>query len=71
MGAMENLFIKFRKDKNLNLTQAAARCGVNKSTYLRWQNGQARVAITSLDKVSKATGYSRKKLRPDIFGATQ
>lgn len=68
---MDNPLAKFRKEKNLTLSEAAARCGVNKSTYMRWEKGLTNVAVSSLVKVSKATGISRKNLRPDIFGAAQ
>ncbi len=68
-AAMTNPFSRFREAKNLTITEAAARCGVNKSTYLRWESGATKVDITNLSRVSKATGISRKRLRPDIFDA--
>ena len=68
-AAMTNPFYQFREAKKLTITEAAARCGVNKSTYFRWESGATKVDITNLGKVSKATGIPRKRLRPDIFDA--
>ena len=68
---MDNAFAKFREDKNLTITAAAALCGVNKSTFLRWETGASKPDIGSVRELAKRMRVSREKLRPDIFGAMQ
>lgn len=63
---MNDHFIAFRTKRKLNKAQAAALLGVNKSTYLRWENGDTKVSFENLDKVESVTGIPRAKLRPDI-----
>lgn len=67
---MNNPFIDFREANNLTLAGAAERCGVNKSTYLRWESGQTKVSIERLPKIERVLGVSRKTLRPDFFEAS-
>ena len=69
MRGMDNPFKQFRDARKLKQAQAAALLGVNKSTYLRWERGDSKPNLTTLGELSKKMGISRKRLRPDIYGA--
>lgn len=60
---MTNPLAKFRKTKNLTLAEAAAQCGVNKTTFMRWEKGETNVTVLNVDRVAKVTGVPRNKLR--------
>jgi DNA-binding transcriptional regulator YdaS (Cro superfamily) len=60
-----------RKKKNLTLKQVGALCKppVNKATVSRWENGERVVSGERALDLERVIGLSRKKLRPDLFGA--
>ncbi len=68
---MNNPFKQFRDAKKLSQAQAAALLGVNKSTFSRWEHGICKPDIGTLAQLAKRMGVSRKKLRPDVYGAAQ
>ena len=67
---MDNPFKQFRDAKKLNKAQAAQLLGVNKSTFSRWENGISMPDIGTVGELAKRMGVSRKKLRPDVYGAS-
>jgi DNA-binding transcriptional regulator YdaS (Cro superfamily) len=62
-----NPITKYRADNNLSLEALGSLMGVNKSTVLRWEEGQ--VTAERAVEIEAATGIPRHELRPDIFGA--
>lgn len=66
--AMIEHLTKFRKKHNLTFRQFAAMVNVNKTTAIRWENGDVRIPPERFADLERVTGISRKKLRPDIFG---
>lgn len=63
ISGMENPLLKFRTDNGLYLEQAAKKCGVHASTYLRWERGEINVSMPNLERVSSVTGIPKGKLR--------
>lgn len=57
----------YRDKTGKTLADLARVFDVNKSTVLRWEDGQ--VPIERVADVERETGLSRHELRPDIFGA--
>lgn len=41
--------------------------GVNKTTIMRWENGDTLIPVKRLADVEALTGIPRHKLRPDVF----
>jgi transcriptional regulator with XRE-family HTH domain len=62
-----NPITKYRADKNLSLEALGDLFNVNKSTVLRWEEGQ--VTAERAVEIEAVIGIPRQKLRPDIFGA--
>jgi DNA-binding transcriptional regulator YdaS (Cro superfamily) len=62
-----NPITKYRADNNLSLEALGSLMGVNKSTVLRWEEGQ--VTAERAVEIEAAIGIPRHELRPDIFGA--
>lgn len=60
---------KHRAATGKTLEAMASAIGVDKSTWLRWENGEYPVPIKRVPAVQKLTGLSRKKIRPDVYGA--
>jgi transcriptional regulator with XRE-family HTH domain len=56
----------FRLSKNITLAQLGAELGVDKTTVMRWE--LRRIPAERVRAVSKITGISEEKLRPDLFG---
>lgn len=44
----------------------ADRIGVTRATVWRWENGQRKIHLDELQRVSTATGISASILRPDL-----
>lgn len=65
----ETEFSNFRRRQDLTLNAVADLFGVNRRTILRWEQGISPIPLKRLAEVEAATGISRQKLRPDIFGA--
>jgi len=63
---MSNPLTDYRTDNNLSLEALGEKFGVNKSTVLRWEEGQ--VTAERAVEIEAITGIPRQKLRPDIFG---
>lgn len=57
----------FRKNGH-TLDAMADLFNVNRTTILRWEKGEVPIPIKRLERIAKATGIPREKLRPDIFG---
>jgi transcriptional regulator with XRE-family HTH domain len=57
----------YRADHGLTLEHIANLFGVNKTTVLRWEEGQ--VPAERVLSISKATGIPPEQLRPDIYPA--
>ena len=55
----------YRERSNLTLEQLGALLGVNKSTILRWENGQ--VPAERVIQIEAATGLPRYEQRPDLY----
>ena len=58
---------EFRKQGH-TLDGVAELFNVNRTTVLRWEKGEVPIPIKRLERIAKATGIPREKLRPDIFG---
>jgi transcriptional regulator with XRE-family HTH domain len=41
--------------------------GVNKTTIMRWENGDTLIPVKRLADLEALTGIPRHKLRPDVF----
>lgn len=65
-----NALHKYRKDKELTQEEFAKILGITKATVSRYEKGTRKVAIERLAEVSRLTGISRQRLRPDIFKAS-
>lgn len=65
---MPNAFSSFRKDQKLTLDAAASLFGVNRTTILRWEQGEVPIPVKRLEQIERTTGIPRRELRPDIFG---
>lgn len=61
---------KYRADAELSLEALGERFKVNKTTVMRWEKGDVPIPVNRLSEIAAVTGISRKKLRPDIFGAS-
>jgi len=57
----------FRK-QGRTLDSVAELFKVNRTTVLRWEKGEVPIPIKRLGLIVDATGISRERLRPDIFG---
>lgn len=69
---MKNPVAKFRKTKNLKLAEAASLCGVNKTTFMRWEKGITNVTRSKVGKVAKVTGIPQERLLSlTLTGAAQ
>ncbi len=64
-GMMHPLY-QYRKDNDLTLEGFASRFGVNKTTAMRWEDGN--ISAERALEIAKKTGIPKEKLRPDIFG---
>jgi DNA-binding transcriptional regulator YdaS (Cro superfamily) len=56
-----------RTQPNGSMEAAGRKLGVNKSTILRWENGDRRIPAERVREVSRITGLAPEVLRPDIF----
>lgn len=66
MRIMTNPLTLYRAENNLSLEALGAKFGVNKTTVMRWEDGQ--VTAERAVEIEAALGIPRSKLRPDIFG---
>lgn len=67
MGAPANPLRAYRAEQKVTLEQLALVFGVNKTTVLRWEEGQ--VPAERVLTVSRETGIPPSALRPDIYPA--
>lgn len=66
MGPRPNAPLRaYRAEKSLTLEALATIFGVNKTTVMRWEDGQ--VPAERVIEVERATGVSRQALRPDLY----
>lgn len=56
---------EFRLGAKLTLEQLGERFGVNKSTVMRWEEGQ--IPAERVLTISEETGIAPSNLRPDIY----
>jgi transcriptional regulator with XRE-family HTH domain len=56
----------YRTATGQRLEDIAAKLGVDKSTILRWENGDYAIPLKRLAELEKATGIPRSHLRPDV-----
>lgn len=70
LTAMDSPLAKYRAAKKLSLEAVATQFNVNKTTIMRWENGEVPIPVNRLGEIASVTGISRKKLRPDIFGVS-
>jgi DNA-binding XRE family transcriptional regulator len=56
---------EYRDDQGLTLEQLGALFGVNKSTVMRWEEGQ--IPPSRAIEVEQRTGIPRHRLRPDLW----
>lgn len=72
LGAMKkqisSALARHRADTGKSLDDLATPLGVNKSTVMRWENGEVPIPVGRLSELSAMTGIPREQLRPDIFG---
>lgn len=68
LPAMDTALAKYRAAKKLSLEAVATQFKVNKTTIMRWENGDVPIPVSRLGEIAAITGISRKRLRPDIFG---
>lgn len=61
---MSNPITQYRNDNNLTLEAFGEKFGVNKSTAMRWEEGQ--VPVDRVAEISAVTGILPQNLRPDI-----
>lgn len=59
---------KHRADTGKSLDDLAGPLKVNKSTVMRWENGEVPIPVNRLSELAAMTGIPREQLRPDIFG---
>lgn len=57
----------YRAAKRLSLEQLGAVFGVNKTTIMRWEEGQ--IPPLRVFEVERRTGIQRHELRPDLWPA--
>lgn len=50
----------------LSQSEAAARVGVSRAAWSRWEAGKRRLDDDLLPKVAKKTGLAKRDLRPDL-----
>jgi transcriptional regulator with XRE-family HTH domain len=65
MTAPANALRAYRADHKVTLKQLAHVFGVNKTTVLRWEEGQ--VPAERVLTVSRETGIPPSDLRPDLY----
>ena len=58
----------WRNKKGLTVEVAASQLGVERTTLWRWETGKTKIPAEKIADVSKLTGISRRRLRPDVFG---
>jgi len=56
----------YRQQHSLSLEALSAHLGVNKTTFMRWEDGTVLIPTDRVLDVEKATGISRHLLRPDL-----
>jgi transcriptional regulator with XRE-family HTH domain len=56
----------WREREGLSKAQAAARLGVPRATWFRWETGNRRIGTENLPKVQQITGIPRRQLRADL-----
>lgn len=59
---------RWRYNRKLNQSEAAALCGVGVPTWSRWESGHKSITSRRVLLVESVTGISRHDLRPDVFG---
>jgi DNA-binding transcriptional regulator YdaS (Cro superfamily) len=67
---MENI-ITWRKSQEIKTQEHAAKLmGISVPYLSMIENGQRKIGVSKIARISKVTGISRQELRPDIFGET-
>ncbi|MCR4331464.1 MAG: helix-turn-helix domain-containing protein [Sulfuricaulis sp.] len=56
----------WREAEHLSVPEAAARVGVERATWWRWEAGVRPVGLESLQRVAIVTGIPASDLRPDV-----
>lgn len=60
----------YRRDEKLTLEQLGEKLGrVNKSTVLRWENGDVLIPVDRAKEIHKTTKIPLHELRPDVWSA--
>lgn len=64
---------RFRKEKGLNLTEAAKKWHVPASTLCRIERGQRQIGALTALRIHKGTkgALNKQDLRPDLFGGVR
>lgn len=57
----------YRSGLKKTLDELALVFEVNKTTVLRWENGDVPIPVSRLAKIEALTGIPREELRPDVF----
>lgn len=60
-----------RKRANLTIKEASALFDVDRTTVIRWENGEPRIPLKRLPDAERIFGVSRTAIRPDIFAVSQ